>query len=76
MLKVLERRRMNYRRYFRGIDFACIHESRLHPNQSFFVRGYEALRHDREGSRKDGVLTFVKTYTPAIENVINTEGEA
>ena len=43
-----------------NIDVCCIQETHLSPKHHFSIRGFEALRRDREHGSKGGLLILVK----------------
>ena len=49
-----------------SIDICCIQETPLKKDKSFKLRGYQCIRTDRGGEKKDrGVLTLVKSHINA-----------
>ena len=59
-----------------NIDVACLQELHLKGNQRFTMRGYQVLRHDREGRAKELVSIIVKNTTPAQEFTVSTKHQA
>lgn len=54
------------RLYEEKIDVACIQETHLNAHHRFSVRGFQAIRYDREG-HKGGVLILVRNSIPSSE---------
>ena len=58
------------------IDIACIQETHLTPSRRFNIRGYETLRHDREGRQKGGTLILVRNSLIPKELKVDTNQQS
>jgi len=57
-------------------DVICIHETWLKSQLDFFIKGYNAIRRDRESGRGGGVMTFIQNGMSYKVIRINTEHES
>ena len=57
------------------INVCCIQETHLQEDKPFKIRGYKAIRNDRQGRKKGGVATLVRNNLYA-EEVRRQTGEA
>ena len=57
------------------VSVCCIQETHLQEDKPFKIRGYKSIRNDRQGRKKGGVATLVRSNLYA-EEVSRLTGEA